>query len=130
MNNLSDIMNNLPDNGGISEYNTGAIRDKQLNKGIPSMIPTESLRKIARRYEDGANKYGPNNWQLGIPLSRYYDAIFRHLLAWGEGKTDEDHLGAIGWNMCSAAWTQEQIEKGLLPAELNDLSFHPQKFRA
>ena len=121
-------MNNLPDNGGISTYNTGGIRDNPVGKGTPSMIPPIAIRKIAARYEEGADKYGANNWQLGIPLSRYYDAIMRHLMAWGEGRIDEDHLGAVGWNMSAAAWTQDQIKQGKLPSELNDLPFHPQRY--
>ena len=118
----------LPDNGGISKYNTGGIRDNPEGKGAPSMIPPIGIRKIAKRYEDGASKYGANNWQLGIPLSRYYDAIMRHLMAWAEGRVDEDHLGAVGWNMTAASWTEEQIKLGKLPTELNDLPFHPERF--
>ena len=118
-------MNNqyIPNSGSISEYNTGAIRDNMQGKGSPHLIPPIAIRKIAKRYEDGAAKYGRHNWAKGMPLSRFYDAIIRHAMAWSEGRTDEDHLGAIGWNMASAAYTEEQIKLGNLPAELNDLPY-------
>lgn len=85
------------------------------------MIPHEAERRIARRFEDGAKKYGANNWRKGIPLSRFYDAIRRHLAAWALGKTDEDHLGAVGWNFTVAVWTEREIYEGRLPESLNDM---------
>ena len=110
--------------GTNDEYPTGAVRDKQEGKGAFSLIPPIGLRKIAKRYEDGATQYGKHNWAKGMPLSRFYDAIIRHTMAWAEGRTDEDHLGAIGWNMASAVYTEEQIKLGNLPAELNDLPYN------
>lgn len=67
------------------------------------------------------------NWMKGIPLSRYQDAMDRHLRKWAKGDTDEDHLGAIGWNMAAAAWTEDQIRQGLLPPQLDDLPFRTRK---
>jgi|TARA_R100000479_G_C6388614_1_gene204124 hypothetical protein len=47
----------------------------------------------------------------------------RHLLAISEGDESEDHLGAILWNASAFLWTKDQIVKGKLPQELNDLSY-------
>jgi len=115
----------LPDSGQRQAFTTGAVRDAMAGKGLPHMIPPVALRKIALRFEQGAAKYGPGNWMQGIPLSRYQDAIQRHTLAWAEGQTDEDHLGAVGWNFTAAAWTEQQIQAGRLPAALDDLPFRP-----
>jgi hypothetical protein len=117
----------LPDTGARTAFATGAVRDAMTGKGLPSMIPPEAIRRIALRFELGAEKYGKDNWLKGIPLSRYQDAIIRHLLAWAEGKTDEDHLGAVGWNMAAAVWTEDAIKAGTLPAELDDLPFRNRK---
>jgi hypothetical protein len=38
-----------------------------------------------------------------------------------DGDTSEDHGGAIIWNSLCLVETQKMIDKGLLPAELNDL---------
>ncbi len=78
---------------------------------------------MAKRFEDGGTKYCRGNWMNGIPLSRYQDAGMRHMLDWAEGKTDEDHMGAWLWNAACAAWTEEEIKAGRLPAELDDLPF-------
>lgn len=113
----------LPDSGDRTEFNTGAVRDAMSGKGLPSLIPPEALRRLARRFEDGSLKYGKNNWQKGIPLSRYHDAILRHTLAAAEGKTDEDHLGAVLWNAAAWVWTEDAISSGKLPEDLDDRTY-------
>ena len=76
---------------------------------------------MAKRFEDGANKYGRDNWLKGIPLSRYCDAAYRHLMACKDGETDEDHFGAVLWNMACWLETKRMISTKQLPTELNDL---------
>jgi hypothetical protein len=114
-------VNGLPDSGSRTNFSTGAVRDAMEGKGLPSMIPTCALMSLAKRFEDGASKYGPDNWKKGIPLSRYYDAASRHLWALRDGKTDEDHFGAVLWNIACWQKTKRMIDSHLLPQELNDL---------
>jgi hypothetical protein len=119
----------IPDSGARTSFDTGAVRDAAEGKGLPSRIPPIALRKLAKRFEDGAIKYpdgasGPN-WMSGIPLSRFYDAIVRHAIQAAEGNHDEDHLGAVLWNAAAWAWTANEINEGRLPLKLNDLPFHP-----
>ena len=53
--------------------------------------------------QDGADKYGPFNWQEApIQASIYYDAMMRHLMAWYTGedvdpgsKSGGLHLAAV-----------------------------------
>jgi hypothetical protein len=120
-NKLPPFINELPDSGSRTNFSTGAVRDAMDGKGFPSLIPTCALKSIAKRFEDGAKKYGRNNWQKGIPLSRYCDATHRHLWALRDGKTDEDHFGAVLWNVACWQKTKQMIDSGLLPEELNDL---------
>lgn len=120
-------MKPLPDSGRRSKFATGAVRDAMSGKGLPSQIPPEAIRRMALRFEDGATKYGLQNWMQGIPLSRYVDAIFRHTLAAAEGQDDEDHLGAVLWNAAAWVWTEDQIASGSLPAELDDLPFRKRR---
>ena len=111
----------LPDSGERSEFSTGAVRDAMQGKGIPSLIPIDALMAVAKRFEDGATKYGRNNWKLGIPLSRYVDSLYRHLWAFMEGDESEDHGGAVIWNAMCLYQTKKLIDRGELPKELNDL---------
>ncbi|QDT30925.1 dATP/dGTP diphosphohydrolase domain-containing protein [Thalassoglobus polymorphus] len=117
----------LPDTGSRTQFETGAVRDAAAGKGLPSAIPYVAIQKLAQRYEDGRAKYpddpetGRPNWQKGIPLSRFQDAIVRHSYQWAEGDQSEDHLGAVLWNAAGAAWTEQEINAGRLPADLDDL---------
>lgn len=112
----------IPDTGERSNFETGAVRDAMEGKGLPSLLPLESLRRASKRFEDGATKYGRNNWQKGIPMSRYVDALYRHLWQFMENDQKEDHGGAIIWNAMCLVQTQKWIEEGKLPESLNDLN--------
>lgn len=111
----------LPDTGERSEFNTGAVRDASKGKGIPSAIPVRSLRKLAKRFEDGAAKYERDNWKQGIPLSRYVDSLYRHLWAFMDGDDTEDHLGAVIWNAVCLSETMDMIADGDLSLDLEDI---------
>jgi len=111
----------LPNSGVKAEYETGAVRDSKTGNGIPSLIPPFALRAAAKRFEDGAVHYGRNNWQKGIPLSRYVDSLYRHLWQWMEDEQDEDHGGAIIWNVMCMLQTEEWIKNGKLPKSLDDI---------
>ncbi len=114
----------LPDSGDRSEFDTGAVRDASQGKGVPSHLPTRALMRVSQRFEDGAAKYNAHNWRKGIPLSRYVDSLNRHLWAFMQGDTTEDHLGAITWNAMCLSETYDLISEGKLPEPLNDLPEH------
>ena len=111
----------LPDSGERSEFSTGAVRDAMSGKGCSSLIAIDALRAYFCRFEDGATKYGRDNWKKGIPLSRYVDSLYRHLWQFMEGDTSEDHGGAVIWNAMCLIQTEKWIAEGKLPNELNDL---------
>lgn len=61
--------------------------------------------EVSVHFEDGAKKYGENNWQKGIPVSCYINSGVRHYLKWIRGDEDERHDRAFCWNMLCAIWT-------------------------
>lgn len=60
---------------------------------------------VAKHFEDGARKYGDNNWRKGIPVRCYIDSAVRHYLKHLRGDTDEPHNRAFVWNIMCAIWT-------------------------
>ena len=72
-------MSELPDSGERSEFQTGAVRDAMNGKGLPSLLPVDALIAASKRFEDGAEKYGRDNWRKGIPLSRYVEIGRAHV---------------------------------------------------
>lgn len=63
------------------------------------------ILETAIHFEEGAKKYGENNWQKGIPVKRYIDSAVRHYLKWLRGDDDEPHARAFCWNIMCAIWT-------------------------
>jgi len=94
-------------------FDTGAQRDTGDGKLRMSLIPQQELKRVMKRYLDGAEKYGENNWMNGMPLSVYYDCAHRHLEAWWRGENDEDHAAAVVWNMLCAMWTETKVTSSI-----------------
>src|SRR3954470_1453827 len=55
----------VKDSGQRQEFSTGAVRDTQTGKGFPHLLPSHALLRLAKHFENGAKKYGKNNWRKG-----------------------------------------------------------------
>ena len=104
-------MTDKPNSESNRQWSTGAQRDTGTGKLRMSLLPQEELKRVMKRYLDGAEKYGENNWMKGMPLSAYYDCMHRHLDAWWRGCEKEDHAAAVVWNMLCAMWTESNKSK-------------------
>ena len=62
------------------------------------------LLEVAKHFEEGAKKYGENNWQKGLPVNCYIDSAVRHYLKWLRGDKDEPHDRAFVWNLMCCIW--------------------------
>ena len=65
---------------------------------------TTMLLEVAKHFEEGAKKYGENNWQKGLPVPCYIDSAVRHYLKWLRGDKDEPHDRAFVWNLLCCIW--------------------------
>jgi hypothetical protein len=110
----------VKDSGKRQEFNTGSVRDTSEGKGRYDLITPVALARLAKHYENGARKYSARNWEKGQPICRYLDSAIRHIYKHLEGDRSEDHLAAGAWNIMGAIHTEEMIERGLLPKELDD----------
>jgi hypothetical protein len=126
---MSRNFDKVKDGGAMTAFSTGSKRDVQDGKGKFFLISTIALRRLAKHYENGAKKYASRNWEKGQPLSQYLDSCFRHLVKTIDGLNDEDHAAAVMWNMAAFIHTLDQIESGVLPAELNDMQEYWEKMR-
>lgn len=64
-----------------------------------------ALLETAVHFEDGAKKYGDNNWRKGIPVKVFLDSALRHYIKFLRGDKDEPHDRAVCWNLMCAIWT-------------------------
>lgn len=110
----------VKDSGERREFATGSVRDVRTGKGRYDLISVLAMRRLAKHTENGAVKYGDRNWEKGQPIMTYIDSGKRHIDNHIEGRRDEDHLSAAFWNLMAAIHTEEMIERGLLPKELDD----------
>ena len=77
------------------------------------------LKDLAIHYENGAEKYGVDNWKKGIPVTggdrggSFMDSAMRHLTQYLIGLTDEPHQISCIWNCVCGLWTlrQEELKK-------------------
>ena len=67
----------------------------------------DAILEVSKHFEEGAKKYGENNWKKGIPESSYIDSAVRHYLKWLRDDDDERHDLAFIWNIVCLIWTHE-----------------------
>jgi hypothetical protein len=102
------VFTEVKDSGEREEFDTGSLRDTQKGKPRFSLVPPGPLTRLAMHYTNGAEKYGDHNWTLGQPAGRFLDSLERHVIAFKEGKDDEDHLAAIAWNSFALMYFQDR----------------------
>lgn len=121
-------MAEIKDSGTRRKFDTGAVRDMSgADKGRFDLIPWEVIWDLAKHFSKGAEKYGPYNWQKGIPVDSYFDSAIRHMVKHKAGMVDEDHLTAAIWNLVCMAWEEryspransvtEESNDGVKPAD-------------
>jgi hypothetical protein len=116
LDNVRTEFTSVTDSGERQSFETGARRDTQTGKPRFGLIPAYPLRRLAMHYTNGADKYGENNWTKGMPMSRTWESLERHVNAYKEGENKEDHLAAIAWNVFALMWYAEYMP------EQNDLA--------
>jgi len=113
------------DSGKREKFGSGAVRDTHEDKSRFDLIPPLALKRVADLYTRGAIKYDERNWEKGIPISRCYASLMRHVFQYGMGDIEEDHLAAVAWNALAIMHFEETMR-----FELWDMPFHKQHQQA
>lgn len=71
----------------------------------PFFSVEKMLLEVSKHFEEGAEKYGENNWQLGLPVKGYINSAIRHYLKYCCNEQDEPHERAFCWNILCCIWT-------------------------
>ena len=85
---------------GAATYLVSALKSTVLYEDKLTMF-----LEVSKHFEEGAKKYGENNWQKGIPTNCYIDSAVRHYLKYLRGDKDEPHDRAFVWNILCCIWT-------------------------
>ena len=92
-----------------SVYDDGLT--KASLKDVKTQRYTTMFLEVSKHFEDGAEKYGENNWQSGLPVSCYLNSAIRHYLKYRRGDQDEDHARAFVWNIMCCIWEVDCRDK-------------------
>jgi len=87
--------NKVKDSGKKRKFNTGAQRDASISKGRYDLLPCHAIDRLAKHYQNGAQRYEDRGWEKGFPLSTFLDSGLRHAFQVLAGKDDEDHASAV-----------------------------------
>ena len=70
-------------------------KDDVGSQKVPiSVLPAQVVLETALALYEGDRKYGKGNYRaIGVRASVYYDACFRHLMAWHEGQDVDPDSG-------------------------------------
>lgn len=90
------------------EYDTGAVRSSDCEEARYDLISPIGLRAVARTYAEGARKFGPFNWENGMPAVDLINHALTHIFKFLEGHRDEDDLGHAAWNILGAIHSLEK----------------------
>ena len=89
----------------------------RYNKGKPkwSLVDFEALEPLVRTLEHGLEKYGKDNWKLGLDQEEVLNSLSRHLFALMSGETIDKpsgctHIGAILANAMFWSYENNKVE--------------------
>jgi hypothetical protein len=106
----------LDGNPYFKRFASGAVRDPMMEQRFDLLSP-HAISRTAFVAGEGANKYGENNWRLGLPNSNLINHAFRHLVLYISGDREEDHLAKVAWGVFAV------MENELERPEMDDLYF-------
>lgn len=93
----------------LHQFASGGTRSKDADELRYDLISPVGLRRLAKRYADGAVTHGDRNWEKGIPASATLNHLLRHLNLWADGDRNDDHLAAAAWGCFALMHYEERV---------------------
>jgi hypothetical protein len=103
----------------VEQYNRNRpfeahITADRLNEGKMAweLVDFQSLEPFVEVLMFGAEKYSPNNWKKGQPITELLGSLFRHIVAFQAGETLDKESGKshIGHAMCNLMFIQYVLD--------------------
>jgi hypothetical protein len=97
----------------------------KFDKGKPSFtsIPQKALLEVAKGFTVGLNKYGQFNYSKPMPVTRYLDALHRHLNQYltnvDKDDIDESNVHHLALVACNAMMALDGILTGTVIDDRN-----------
>jgi hypothetical protein len=73
-----------------------------------SLVDFDSLEGLVRVLEYGKNKYAPDNWKKGMPVTQVSESLMRHLFAFLRGEDVDPESGCrhLSHVMCNVMFLE------------------------
>ena len=97
----------LAEDPPMSKFATGAVRSSDALGVRHDLISPIGMRRIAETYAEGAVKYHPKNWEMGMPISDLLNHVLKHIYTYLAGDRDEDDLAHAAWGLFAAMHSEE-----------------------
>jgi hypothetical protein len=81
------------------------------------LIPQVAIQRLAETYHEGSVKYGPYNWEKGMPVHDLLNHGIRHIYLYLAGDESEPQLPHASWAYIAAMHSEEmwpELNKGVL----------------
>lgn len=111
----------MHDSGTREHFGSGAVRDTAEGKPRPDLTSPFAEERRGAWIGKGAKKYSENNWQKGMPQSRFWASLRRHVIAYQQGDRSEDHLAAICFNAEGIMHFEELVKRGKCDPAILDM---------
>ena len=106
----------IKDSGNRKEFSGGMVRDITDDK-INFLLTRDGpmFKRWATHITKGALKYAKRNWMRAEgeeEYERFRESASRHFEQWLNSETDEDHAGAVFFNINGAEYLKEKMNHG------------------
>lgn len=89
------------------KFSTGANRSTDREGMRYDLIDATAMRRLAITCNEGAVKYGEDNWLKGFPVNDILNHALAHIFSYLDGDRSEDHLAHAMWNLQAAIKSEE-----------------------
>lgn len=90
------------------KFETGAVRSNDRETVRYDLISPIGLRALAETYAEGAEKFGANNWENGMPVTDILNHVLAHVYDFLGGCRKEPHLAHAAWGLLAAIHSLEK----------------------
>lgn len=88
-------------------FDTGAVRSGALAQYRFDLLHPVAMFQMARTLSEGAEKYGPHNYEQGMPVTDALNHALWHIFMYLSGDRSEAHLAHLGVNAIFAMVSEE-----------------------
>jgi hypothetical protein len=82
----------------------GTTKEREQKMPRYDLIPKEWLDELASIFEEGAAKYGEDNWKTPAFFDDCLNHAMAHLLRFNNGDHSENQLPKVAWNVLAYRW--------------------------